>query len=83
MNLRRKSRGLSLALTFFFGPVGMFYSSVPLAFVFIISAMVVPVMTHTLMIFPILIVGIIVADSEVRSHNKSVDEYFNTRGKNE
>jgi hypothetical protein len=75
MNLRQKSRTTSAILTFLFGPLGVFYSSVAGAIVLILVA----IASAGTVIGPILcwIAAIIWGDHTVRRHNESVDQLLN------
>ena len=75
MNLRPKSRLTAFLLTFLFGPLGLFYSSVAGGIVLLLVA----IASMGTIIGPVLcwITAIIWGDHTVRGHNESVDRLLN------
>ena len=71
MNLNPKSRLTSFLLTLFFGPLGLFYSSVAGAFVLVIVA----VATAGSVIGPVVcwVLAIAIGDHCTHKHNKNID----------
>tara|TARA_Y100001956_G_scaffold57128_1_gene56144 strand:- start:129 stop:374 length:246 start_codon:yes stop_codon:yes gene_type:complete len=71
MNLNPKSRLVSFLLTLFFGPLGLFYSSVAGAFVLVIVA----VATAASVIGPVVcwVLAIAIGDHCTHKHNKNID----------
>lgn len=71
MNLNQKSRLVSLLLTIFFGPLGLFYSSGSAGLVLCIIAFV----SFATVIGPVIcwILAIAVGDHCTYKHNKNID----------
>ena len=71
MNLNQKSRLVSLLLTIFFGPLGLFYSSVAAGLVLCIIAFV----SFATVIGPVIcwILAIAIGDHCTYKHNKNID----------
>ena len=71
MNLNQKSRLVSLLLTVFFGPLGLFYSSVAAGLVLCIIAFV----SFATVIGPVIcwILAIAIGDHCTYKHNKNID----------
>ncbi|MGR5165213.1 hypothetical protein ACPV4X_25315 [Vibrio owensii] len=71
MNLNPKSRLTSFLLTLFFGPLGLFYSSVAGALVLVIVA----VATAGSVIGPVVcwVLAIAIGDHCTHKHNKNID----------
>ena len=71
MNLNQKSRLVSLLLTVFFGPLGLFYSSVAAGLVLCIIAFA----SFATVIGPVIcwILAIAIGDHCTYKHNKNID----------
>ncbi|WP_136487836.1 hypothetical protein [Vibrio sp. H11] len=70
MNLNKKSRLVSLALTIFFGPLGLLYSSVVAALILVVIA----VLTFGSMIGPLIcwVLAIAIGDHCTYKHNQNL-----------
>lgn len=81
MNLNKKSRTASLALTILLGPIGLLYSSVVGGLVLLVGAIV----TLPTIIGPMAcwVVAIAIGDHCTHKHNKSVEKFTALVGKNE
>ena len=68
----KKSQPIQFALTFFFGPLGLFYSNMAAAFALIIAAAVLVMVLSPLAGFNVWIASIIIGFGTVDEHNKKV-----------